>query len=41
MFRHNNTAAHKIGPGLEENMLPVFPLGVYKDEEKGARLKNE
>ena len=24
---------------LRENMLPYYPLGVYKDEEKGARLK--
>jgi 2-oxoglutarate ferredoxin oxidoreductase subunit beta len=26
---------------LRENMIPYYPLGVYKDEEKGARLKNE
>lgn len=24
---------------LRENMIPYYPLGVYKDEEKGARLK--
>jgi len=23
---------------MRENMLPYYPLGVYKDEEKGARL---
>jgi 2-oxoglutarate ferredoxin oxidoreductase subunit beta len=25
---------------LRENMLPYYPLGVYKDEEKGARINN-
>lgn len=24
---------------LRENMIPYYPLGVYKDEEKGARIK--
>ena len=24
---------------LRENMLPYYPLGVYKDEEKGARIQ--
>ena len=26
---------------LRENMIPYYPLGVYKDEKKGARLENE
>ncbi|MDO4730960.1 MAG: thiamine pyrophosphate-dependent enzyme [Clostridia bacterium] len=25
---------------VRDNMIPYYPLGVYKDEEKGARLKN-
>ncbi|HHZ05634.1 MAG TPA: 2-oxoglutarate oxidoreductase [Clostridiales bacterium] len=24
---------------LRDNMMPYYPLGVYKDEEKGARIK--
>ena len=26
---------------LRENMIPYYPLGVYKDSEKGARLQHE
>ena len=26
---------------LRENMIPYYPLGVYKDGVKGDRLKNE